>query len=68
MSQVNRIYKSGSAMTPAKSLYDEDIKYCGTYETECIPVDIISMKQGMKVLGMMHKNPHLRREHDLRLR
>lgn len=57
MSQINRIYKSGSAMTPAKSLYDEDIKYCGTYETECIPVDIISMKQGMKVLGMMHKNP-----------
>lgn len=64
--QANRLFKerlyglhstkSTRGMTPATTL-NEDIKYCGTYETECISTEIVSMKSGMKILGMMHKNP-----------
>lgn len=57
MGQINRIYKTSSAMTPAKNIYNEDIKYCGSYDTYCLPITMISMKQNMKIMGMMHKNP-----------
>ena len=57
MNQLNRMWKHGSSMTPATNLYEEDVKFCGTYETECIPDDMLSMKDNVKVLGMMHKNP-----------
>ena len=57
MNQLNRMWKHGSSMTPATNLYEEDVKFCGTYESECIPDDMLSMKDNVKVLGMMHKNP-----------
>ena len=48
--------KISSGMTPATSL-NEDIKYCGSYATECISTPFLSMTTDIKILGMMHKNP-----------
>mgnify|MGYP006932811932 CR=1 FL=1 len=57
MNQLNRMWNHDSGVTPATNLYEEDVKFCGTYESECIPDDMLSMKDNVKVLGMMHKNP-----------
>ena len=57
MNQFNRLWKHDSSVTPATNLYEEDVKFCGTYESECVADEMVSAKQGMKILGMMHKNP-----------
>lgn len=36
---------------------NEDVKYCGTYESWCFPKKGISAKFDMKLLGMMHHDP-----------
>ena len=35
----------------------EDVKFCGTYEGECVLESGVGSKTTMKILGMMHKNP-----------
>lgn len=51
-----RSNKASNGMTPATSVR-EDIKYCGTYASECISTPFLSMTTDIKFLGMMHKNP-----------
>ena len=54
-----RVMKSTKAPSAESMLRAgaEDIKFCGTYESECQLESGLGSKMTMKILGMMHKNP-----------
>ena len=55
----DRVMKSTKAPSAESMLRAgaEDIKFCGTYESECQLESGLGSKMTMKILGMMHKNP-----------